>query len=156
MGASMRIYFAAPLFTQAERVWNSAMARMLRTHGWDVFLPQDNEPRELTARNIFLADVAGIDSSDLVVAVMDGPDPDSGTCWEVGYAYGHGKPVIELRTDFRVSGESTLAPFNLMLSESANQIVQVNSITDTFEGTVARLAAAISSMASQLVNASNS
>lgn len=139
----MRIYFAAPLFTQAERMWNHGMAADLRRHGWDVFLPQENEPRELTARNIFLADVAGIDSADLVVAVMDGPDPDSGTCFEVGYAYAHGKPIVQLRTDFRGSGEGNLAPYNLMLSESANQVVQSNSIFSHQASTADQLAVAV-------------
>ena len=35
-----------------------------------------------------------------VVANTDGPDPDSGTSWECGYAY-RKKPVILFPTDFR-------------------------------------------------------
>jgi nucleoside 2-deoxyribosyltransferase len=42
-----------------------------------------------------------VDSSDIVVAVLDGVDVDSGTAWEIGYAYAKGKPVVGLRTDFR-------------------------------------------------------
>ena len=37
---------------------------------------------------------------DIVVANMDGSDPDSGTSWECGYAY-RKKPVILFRADFR-------------------------------------------------------
>lgn len=33
-------------------------------------------------------------------AVLDGVDVDSGTAWEIGYAYARGKPIIGLRTDF--------------------------------------------------------
>ena len=33
-----------------------------------------------------------IDWADMVVACMDGPDPDSGTAWECGYAHVEGKP----------------------------------------------------------------
>jgi nucleoside 2-deoxyribosyltransferase len=44
---------------------------------------------------------AGIDEAEALVAVMDGPDPDSGTCWEVGYAHGTKKPIVLVRTDFR-------------------------------------------------------
>ena len=48
---------------------------------------------------IFMKCVEGVDASDLVVAVLDGVDVDSGTAWEIGYAYAKGKPVIGLRTD---------------------------------------------------------
>jgi len=123
----MKIYFAAPLFTMAERQWNWLLAAELRKLGHEVFLPQDNEPRDLTAENIFKSDVAGIEWAEVVVAVMDGPDPDSGTCWEVGYAYAKGKPIITVRTDFRGSGEGGLAPFNLMLSESST-VLNLNSL----------------------------
>ena len=51
----------------------------------------------------------------------DGPDPDSGTCWELGYAYGRNKPSIVYRTDFRLF-EGT-DPINLMMTESANHVV---------------------------------
>jgi len=49
---------------------------------------------------------------------MDGPDPDSGTCWECGYAFTK-IPVVLFRTDFRQAGDATNTPFNLMMSESA-------------------------------------
>jgi nucleoside 2-deoxyribosyltransferase len=47
---------------------------------------------------------------------MDGPDPDAGTAWEVGYAFGR-KPIILVRTDFRTDAGSS--PYNAMLTESA-------------------------------------
>jgi nucleoside 2-deoxyribosyltransferase len=46
-------------------------------------------------------DVGGIDWADGVVAIMDGPDPESGTAWEVGYAFGVRKPILPIRTDVR-------------------------------------------------------
>ena len=33
-----------------------------------------------------------------------GVDVDSGTVWEIGYAYAHGLIVYGLRTDFRILG----------------------------------------------------
>ena len=38
---------------------------------------------------------------DAVVAVLDGPDVDSGTCIELGMAHALGKKIIGVRTDFR-------------------------------------------------------
>jgi nucleoside 2-deoxyribosyltransferase len=114
-----KIYLAGPLFTLAEQHFNAGLARLLEARGYQVFLPQEHEPRRKTARAIFAMDVAGLDWADLVVACMDGPDPDSGTAWECGYAYARGKPVVCYRTDFRISGDTKSAPYNLMLSESA-------------------------------------
>jgi nucleoside 2-deoxyribosyltransferase len=56
---------------------------------------------------------------------MDGPDPDSGTAFECGYAYAKGKPIVCYRTDFRVSVDTEGAPYNLMLSESATARFEV-------------------------------
>jgi len=113
----MKIYLAGPLFSTAERDFNAALAARLRRHGHEVWLPQEHEQRAKTAKEIFVEDVAGIDWAEAVVANMDGPDPDSGTSWECGYAYGK-KPVIVFRSDFRVE-HAGKAPYNLMLTESA-------------------------------------
>jgi nucleoside 2-deoxyribosyltransferase len=113
----MKIYFAGPLFTAAERAWNRELAAALHDGGHEVFLPQDQEPGK-SAAGIFATDVAGIDWADALVAVMDGPDPDSGTAWECGYAYGR-KPIVQIRTDFRVMAGDHRAPYNPMLTESA-------------------------------------
>lgn len=113
----MRLYLAGPLFSTAERDFNDALARGLRQRGHEVWLPQEHEQRAKSAKEIFTEDVAGIDWAEAVVANMDGADPDSGTCWECGYAYGK-KPVIVFRTDLRVE-HAGKAPYNLMLTEAA-------------------------------------
>ena len=83
-------------------------------------------------RAIFETDRAGIDWCECVVAVMDGPDPDAGTCWECGYAYGK-KPVVLVRTDFRGAGRPFGAPYNPMLTESATVHIELPfaSVEDT-------------------------
>jgi nucleoside 2-deoxyribosyltransferase len=116
----MKIYLAGPLFTTAERDFNLDLTRRLRRAGHEVWLPQEHEQRSKTAKEIFEKDVEGIDWAEAVVANMDGPDPDSGTCWECGYAY-RKKPVIVFRTDFRAGDEPGKAPYNLMLTESATR-----------------------------------
>jgi nucleoside 2-deoxyribosyltransferase len=120
-----KIYLAGPLFTVAEQDFNAALARFLESQGFEVWLPQEHEPRRKTARAIFQMDVEAIDGADLVVACMDGPDPDSGTAWECGYAFAKGKPIVCFRTDFRISGDAKGVPYNLMLSESATSHFEV-------------------------------
>jgi nucleoside 2-deoxyribosyltransferase len=112
----MKLYFAGPLFTTAERDWNAEVTAALRAAGHDVFLPQEQEPGR-DGPGIFATDVGGIDWADGLVAIMDGLDPDSGTAWEVGYAF-RKKPIVLVRTDFRARAGNAGA-YNPMLAESA-------------------------------------
>jgi nucleoside 2-deoxyribosyltransferase len=48
----MKLYFAGPLFTTAERDFNAALAAQLRRAGHEVFLPQEAEQRNATAGRI--------------------------------------------------------------------------------------------------------
>jgi nucleoside 2-deoxyribosyltransferase len=128
-----KIYLAGPLFTLAEQSFNVELARFLESENFEVFLPQQHEPRSKTAKSIFKMDVAALDWAEMVVACMDGPDPDSGTAWECGYAYAKGKPVVCYRTDFRISGDTKGAPYNLMLTESATAHVELPFRTDASE-----------------------
>jgi nucleoside 2-deoxyribosyltransferase len=117
----MKIYMAGPLFSTAELAFNAELAKELRGRGHEVFLPQEHEQRKDLPAEIFESDVRGLDWAEVVVACLDGPDPDSGTCWELGYAYAKGKPSIVYRTDFRLF-EGT-DPINLMMTESADHVV---------------------------------
>ena len=56
-----------------------------------------------------------IRSVEMLVAVLDGADVDSGTAGEIGFAYGLGLPVYGLRTDFRLTGDNEAAGINLQL-----------------------------------------
>jgi nucleoside 2-deoxyribosyltransferase len=118
----MKIYLAGPLFTTAEQEFNRRLRDILESRGHEVWLPQEHEPRERSAQAIFETDVAGLDAAEVVVANMGGPDPDSGTCWECGYAY-RKKPIILFRTDFREAGDAPGSPFHLMLSASATKVI---------------------------------
>ena len=113
----MKLYFAGPLFTTPERTWNAEVTAALRAAGHEVFLPQDQEPGK-DAKGIFATDVGGIDWADGMVAIMDGPDPDSGTAWEVGYAFGVKKPIVLVRTDFRTLAGNA-GDYNPMLTQAA-------------------------------------
>lgn len=118
----MKLYLAGPLFTSAELAWNAALAAGFRAASHQVFMPQDQEPGK-DAAGIFATDVAAIDWADAVVAIMDGPDPDSGTCWECGYAYGK-KPVVLVRTDSRAL-QGYGRGYNPMLTESADRTLEL-------------------------------
>jgi nucleoside 2-deoxyribosyltransferase len=119
-----KLFLSGPLFTVAERDFNAGLARFLEAQGFDVWLPQERATGG-GAKAIFRSCVKGVEWADAVVACMDGPDPDSGTAWEVGFAYAKKKPIICYRTDFRSGGDTKGTPYNLMLSEAATVRIEL-------------------------------
>ena len=122
----MRLYLAGPLFTQAERRWLRELASGLRSLEYGVFLPQDDAGTPLLQsppdfHGAFELCRDAVERADVVLAVLDGCDADSGTAWECGYAYARGKPVVSIRTDFR-GGED--AGLNLMLRRSSVRVIE--------------------------------
>lgn len=126
----MRIYYAGPLFCQAEIEFNEKIVSRLRSEGFDVYLPQehssgtvipdgDEERRELM-KGFFKDDLDAIDSSDVLLLVMDGRVPDEGACFELGYAYAKGMKCVGLKTDSRVS---ELGQDNAMLVGSLGDFI---------------------------------
>jgi nucleoside 2-deoxyribosyltransferase len=125
----VKLYFAGPLFTTSERAWNAEVTSALRAAEHEVFLPQEQEPGS-DGPGIFATDVGGIDWADALVAIMDGPDPDSGTAWEVGYAFGTRKPVVLVRTDVRaLAGDA--GDYNPMLTQAATTRIDLPAASTT-------------------------
>lgn len=121
------IYWAAPLFTAAEQEWNLENAEELRREfpEHEILLPQEfcaplcKGPIDYGA--IFQACIVHLERADLVIAVLDGTDVDSGTAFEVGYANARKVPIIGIRTDLRSHGEDI--GLNCMLRRSCLAIV---------------------------------
>jgi len=71
--------------------------------------------------------VEAINSSDLLLAVLDGTDIDSGTAAEIGYASAKDKLIIGYRGDFRQTGDNEGSMINLQveyfISKNGGQIV---------------------------------
>lgn len=56
-----------------------------------------------------------IDSCDFMIAVLDGPDVDSGTSSEIGYIAGKGKKILGYRGDFRLACDNEGSIVNLQV-----------------------------------------
>jgi nucleoside 2-deoxyribosyltransferase/predicted secreted protein len=139
--AQYRIYLAAPLFSTAERTYNATLADLLKQHLFEVFLPQeagDDTDMRMKAEQarIFSKNKSDLISADIVVAVIDGADADSGTAWEMGYAYAHNKPVIAVRTDFRRAGMHEQV--NLMLEESSKVVSSTIELLESVKSPLIR------------------
>ncbi|ODV49272.1 nucleoside 2-deoxyribosyltransferase-like protein [Methanohalophilus euhalobius] len=122
------IYLAGPLFSEAEKNFNEQLTEKIESAGYDVFLPQRDSTdtksmrKEQDAAELFRRNSEAIDRADLVIAILDGgSDVDSGTAWEIGYAYAKNIPVMGMRTDFRTLGiEGTV---NLMIEKTLIKLV---------------------------------
>lgn len=99
----MRLYLAGPdVFRPNANVWGHDARALLAAHGHEALLPLDTG--ETTAAGIFAANLLLIRSADALIANLQpfrGFEPDSGTCFEVGYAVAIGKPVIGYLSDAR-------------------------------------------------------
>src|SRR5260370_28128928 len=100
------IYVAGGLVNTHERWYLERIAEALEAAGYRTFLPhRDAGLVKLSTYEeryrIFHADIEALKSCDLCVALLTGPEHDSGTRAELGYLYTHGKPCIELTDDNR-------------------------------------------------------
>jgi nucleoside 2-deoxyribosyltransferase len=110
------LYFAAPLFNQAERSYNINLTQKIERIGINVFLPQRDGIEKLNGKShedkrteMFLLDKSKIYESDIFLFVLDGRVPDEGACVELGLAYatretkGSNSLILGLQTDIRAA-----------------------------------------------------
>lgn len=91
----MKIYLAGPdVFRPDVMSWAESAREICRRYGYEPLLPVDHD--ETTPERIFQANIDLIRKAQIVVANLDpfrGPEPDSGTAFELGYAHALGKKI---------------------------------------------------------------
>lgn len=111
-----KIYLASPFFDDGEIERVNKVKDILREKGLDVFVPMEHQNKHLEFGSLewreatFTNDVKHIDWCDVVVSIVGKNYEDSGTCWELGYAYATNKPFIVVNIE-----KGTI---NLMISDS--------------------------------------
>lgn len=92
----MRVYLAGPdVFRPDAQVWAEEARAICAAAGCEALLPLDGDAR--TAPAIYAQNLALIRRADAVLANLNafrGAEPDSGTCFEIGFAVALGKPVV--------------------------------------------------------------
>lgn len=133
------IYFAAPLFSEAELAFNASLAAELEVAGFEVFLPQrdgveagkapySSMTRDERRRATFELDREHIVDCDVFLIVLDGRVPDEGATLELGLAHGHrlatgcARLIIGLHTDCRAAFLG--AKLNPMLVGALDAVVE--------------------------------
>lgn len=87
-GGDVKVYLGGPMFVAAEVRYNLWLARELRSHGFDVYCPNESEPindktrNDITARRIYDTDLEALEACNVYVCQVS---EDSGTNWEAGY-----------------------------------------------------------------------
>ena len=101
-----RIYLAAPFFNDKERKHMEKVLKVLRNSGYTVFAPYefvipDGEklPNDVWGGLIFQGDIKELDKADIVVAINHGLRSDTGTAFEIGYAYHSKKDIFIVHFD---------------------------------------------------------
>ncbi|SPF43783.1 Nucleoside 2-deoxyribosyltransferase [Syntrophobacter sp. SbD1] len=136
----MKIYFAGPLFSEAEREWIRSTIKEIESlaaqHGAkiEIIFPYDlitqSEIDQLGSNaklEIFSRCNSHNDGADIMLALLDGSQVDDGTAWEIGYFFARKsseQKIIGIRTDFRRVGESEGAVVNAMIECSCDRIVR--------------------------------
>ncbi len=136
MGRKIRLYLAGPYgFSEAGRTfYYEKLIPMIEAAGCEVLdpwklsnqkkiaeiqaMPYCLEKREAWSqlnKEIGANNEKLINQSDGLIAVLDGPDIDSGTASEIGYAYGRGKLILGYRGDFRLCSENEGSTINIQV-----------------------------------------
>lgn len=96
----MKAYLAGPdVFRPDAGQWAVQARAMCLEYGVEALVPLDGQAND--AVGIYRQNIAMIARADAVLANLQpfrGAEPDSGTCFEVGYAVALGKPVIAYHT----------------------------------------------------------
>lgn len=83
-----KIYLGGPMFTYADVTNNLRLAKKLRSVGFEVYCPNENDAindktrTDLSAEKIHQADITELESSNIFLCQVA---EDSGTMWEAGY-----------------------------------------------------------------------
>lgn len=117
-----KVYLASPFFDDAELERVDKVKEILDSKGLEVFSPKEHQNEHLEFGSIewrkatFENDIKHIDWCDIVVAIIcKGNYDDSGTAWELGYAYATNKPVVLVN----ITGET----INLMIADSIHALI---------------------------------
>lgn len=121
-----KIYVAGPLFSIADQNFNVSLVNSLSLQlpNVDFILPQNYARQISGAKNfpelMFKYCIDSIDSAHVILCILEGPDVDSGTALEMGYAFAKNKPILGFRSDFRASEDNGV---NLMIAKACSEML---------------------------------
>lgn len=109
----MKAYLANGLFSIGDRYVNEIIADKLRTAmpSIELYVPQENDAindKNAYANSLAIAqaDIHSLKESDVLIAVIDGVEIDSGVAAEIGAFSMLNRPIVALFSDVRQLGRT--------------------------------------------------
>lgn len=115
----IKCYIAGPFFREGERERLEKLREFFKSdeffNKYEFFFPMDHKipggesmPNGEWAWNVFEMDVKELATSKLVIAIYDTHYSDTGTAWELGFAYANHIPVLLLCTN--LNADNSIMP----------------------------------------------
>ena len=130
----MKVYVANGLFSIGDRYVNELIATEVRkvVEHIDLYVPQEND--EINDKSAYAdslaiaeADLANLQASDVLVAIIDGVEIDSGVAAEIGVFSTYNRPIIALFSDIRQQGRDNTQKIEALIADGVeNQFVYRN------------------------------
>ena len=127
------IYIAGPFFTDKERAFLKTVIESVKKFFFFFFLfipmehfilKGENLSNNVWAEAVFKMDVEALNKCNHVVAAYLGLRSDTGTAWEIGYAYAKGIPITLALSPEALNGEVSIMPIqssNYLFKTTLNQ-----------------------------------
>ena len=130
----MKAYLANGLFSIGDRYVNGVIARELRAaiSEIDLYVPQENDA--INDKNAYAdslaiaeADLNSLKESDVLIAVIDGVEIDSGVAAEIGAFAMLNRPIVALLSDVRQQGRTNTKKIDALIADGTeNQFIYRN------------------------------
>lgn len=130
----MKAYLANGLFSIGDRYVNEVIARELRAAipQIDLYVPQENDA--INDKNTYAdslaiaeADLNSLKESDVLIAVIDGVEIDSGVAAEIGAFSMLNRPIVALFSDVRQQGRTNGKKIDALIADGTeNQFIYRN------------------------------
>lgn len=130
----MKAYLANGLFSLGDRLVNERLAEAIRqaVPNIELYVPQENDAindKSAYADSLAIAqaDLEMLQKSDVLVAVLDGVEIDSGVAAEIGAFSMLNRPIIGVFTDVRQQGRENMMKIEALIRDGIeNQFVYRN------------------------------
>lgn len=126
-------YLANGLFNLGDRLVNEILADKIRKDvDIDLYVPQENmaindKQAYADSKQIYEGDYSYLKETDVVIAVIDGCEIDSGVAAELGIASTMGKTIYALYTDTRQQGTDSPRKICALIEDpTENQFIYKN------------------------------
>jgi nucleoside 2-deoxyribosyltransferase len=132
-----KVYIAGPLFTKAERDFLEEIEKLIKELGFETYLPHKDAGvfirGKSSSEEFFKKDLDAMKNCDILVTVLNGNEVDSGTAWEIGFAYSKRIKIIGILDDTRKPDNELLNPMIVNSIKIVNSVEELKRVLQEME-----------------------